>query len=1147
MTFQTAITLLAACSLWCGHPCAAIPIEIEIPAAAIKPTASSTYQAGQGVQHLIDGSGLNGATHDNNDYAGTMWHTDLNPAASDIAGVHAAAWVRFDFPQPQSFEKMLIWNHNQAGKTDRGFRKTKILGTTDGGTWTALAELELPRANGTVGTASPVKVAAKGPWKSVVIAAENNWGGDVYGMSEVRFVSTKEVAEGEIPFPDTMECVPQPAYRHRPDGKAGREVTVQFKGAKLTGPAQVEVTVEGKTETTIFASVPGGTASCPVLLPPEVGVEKEAQVTLTLRQGTRELKQTITVPPMRHWTVYLYNHAHVDIGYTNTHKNVERLHKTNIIEGVKLAEETKDYPPGSRYRWNPEVTWPLERLWLSMPELREKMLNAIRAGLLCVDAAYVNINTSICSDEELFHLFRFSREMQRLSGVPMDTFQQFDIPGISWGLVPVMAQEGVRYVISWPNSDRAGHARGYGISQKPFWWVGPDGKSKVLFLQPGGYANSGSMGKGGSTGRPWFGQRDADRVPPVIKTGGANVNFTPQVAALEKANHPYDFIVMSWTLWDNCPLDADIPDAVRAWNEQYAFPRIVIAGGHEIMSEIERKYGDALPVISGDYTEYWTDGLGTAARLTGINRVAKERLTQAETLWTLLRPGKPAPRAEFDEAWRVIAMGSEHTWCFENPAEPYFQEAIWKSKQDYFRQADDRSQMLLDDALAPATDGSKGALGPAEGPAAGGIAVLNTQSWAHGGLITLHPSESRRGDRVTDEQGRDVPAQRLSTGELAFLASEVPAFGSRHYRVAKGASPLPAGCRVNGATMENEHLRVSLDPLTGNITNLIHRVGGRNFADPGVNGGLNAFRWIPANRNEPQADTNIVLRVVENGPLVVELRVDSKATGCRSVSRSVRVIAGQPWVEIHNIVDKLPLEAKDGVHFGFGFNLPGARTRVDIPWGVMEVEKDQWPQANRNWFALQRWLDVSNDEAGVTWCSLDAALFEYGGMSANIATGWGGRGPWLTKLEPSSTIYSWVMNNHWHTNFPLTQDGPVSFRYRLLPHGPYDAAAANRFGLEQTQPLVHVAANYDPNLVAPVAVDNPRVVVTILKPTEDGRAAIVRLRSLSDKPENVALRSPAGQPKAVHLCVREEIPGDAVGESISLPPLGLATLRIEWK
>lgn len=107
------------------------------------------------------------------------------------------------------------------------------------------------------------------------------------------------------------------------------------------------------------------------------------------------------------------------------------------------------------------------------------------------------------------------------------------------------------------------------------------------------------------------------------------------------------------------------------------------------------------------------------------------------------------------------------------------------------------------------------------------------------------------------------------------------------------------------------------------------------------------------------------------------------------------MVAGLPWLEITNVVDKLPLTEKDGIHFGFGFNIPQSTTRVDIPWGVMEVEKDQWKQGNRNWLTLQRWLDVSNSTHGITWCSLDAPLFEYGSRSANIALGWGGKGPWI--------------------------------------------------------------------------------------------------------------------------------------------------------
>ena len=77
-----------------------------------------------------------------------------------------------------------------------------------------------------------------------------------------------------------------------------------------------------------------------------------------------------------------------DIGYTNTHKNAERLHKNNIIEGIKLAEKTKDFLSGARF--------------VSNPEKREGLIDAIKKGQLSIDASYLNLNTSICSDEELF-------------------------------------------------------------------------------------------------------------------------------------------------------------------------------------------------------------------------------------------------------------------------------------------------------------------------------------------------------------------------------------------------------------------------------------------------------------------------------------------------------------------------------------------------------------------------------------------------------------------------------------------------------------------------------------------------------------------------------------------------------------------------
>ena len=82
---------------------------------------------------------------------------------------------------------------------------------------------------------------------------------------------------------------------------------------------------------------------------------------------------------------------------------------------------------------------------------------------------------------------------------------------------------------------------------------------------------------------------------------------------------------------------------------------------------------------------------------------------------------------------------------------------------------------LLDEALGLATDKSNGALGPREGPSNGGIAVLNTQSWAHGGLVMLTASESQKGNKVVDDEGNAVPSQRFVYRRTGVLASDVPA------------------------------------------------------------------------------------------------------------------------------------------------------------------------------------------------------------------------------------------------------------------------------------------------------------------------------------------------------------------------------------
>ena len=73
----------------------------------------------------------------------------------------------------------------------------------------------------------------------------------------------------------------------------------------------------------------------------------------------------------------------------------------------------------------------------------------------------------------------------------------------------------------------------------------------------------------------------------------------------------------------------------------------------------------------------------------------------------------------------------------------------------------------------------------------------------------------KRATKWMDDAGNAVPSQRLSTGELAFWASDVPALGSRHYRVVEGDAVPGDTCKLDGYTLDNGCVRVTIDGKTG--------------------------------------------------------------------------------------------------------------------------------------------------------------------------------------------------------------------------------------------------------------------------------------------------------------------------------------------
>lgn len=951
---------------------------------------------------------------------------------------------------------------------------------------------------------------------------------DGFGQQE------KKRSQGEGILPDSIVFAYSvaPFYKYRTDGKPGRVINIYFPG-KSEALTYGTLACEGKTERFTAQDVKSGMIE--VLLPDGAGVRTETSAKLFLRTDKKEHNTSITVQPLRQWTVFIYPHSHVDIGYTNLQEEVEKIHVRNVDVGIDLAKKTQHHPEGARFVWNPEATWVVKAyLKTATASQRQSFIEAVRKGWIQLDAGHSNMNTTTCSDEELLQFFKNSNEIEKITNVPITTMVQMDVPGAAWGLVQAAVQNGVNGFISFPNYFDLRKV----WEHKPFYWKGPDGKSKMLFLQgfPYGIGYTIKGSKYGLAKLQTF-SKNYDRV----STANPMENFVDrfifrEMDRLERELSPYDYFTMTWSMADNCVIDADLPEAVKQWNETYAYPKLVIAGAKEILAAYEKKYGAIIPEYSGDFTEFWTNGLGSDAAHVGMGRRAKENLVQAETLYTLLQQSS-YPRQKIDSAWEDILLSAEHTWGYQTPAAS-LAKVIEKRKAAFFSDAEEKSKRLLQEV------GSSTATGET-------FAVVNTLSWDRAGIVTLTKEQSKKGNRVIDAAtGKAVLSQRLTTGELIFQTASIPALSSRLYKVVGGVSPKNSNDLTVGPTgLRNKFLFVRIDSASGNIRSIVDLQSNYNFV---ANEGLNSYHYLPGVFNgkdsvsAPLGIESSIVAIKEAGPLLVSLSVRSKAVGTEWMEREVKLYANQRFVQIKNTFAKTGTRKKEGHHFGFAFHLPEATAKVDAPWSVLTPETDQLRGANRNWMTFQRWVDVSNKSKGVTWTAIESPLIEWGEMSGTILDG--ARQDWLWKksLEPSSTLYSWPLNNHWDTNFPLEQSGVMVQQYAMLFHGAYDAVIANRFGTEQHRPLVAVRAKQNLLERSFVRISNPRVAVSVLKESADKKGLVLRLRSYSAQLETVMLTWPKGAPQKVQRCTAEETPGEEVKNGVVIQPQGTESLYLTF-
>ena len=80
---------------------------------------------------------------------------------------------------------------------------------------------------------------------------------------------------------------------------------------------------------------------------------------------------------------------------------------------------------------------------------------------------------------------------------------------------------------------------------------------------------------------------------------------------------------------DNCPPNRRLSEIVEAWNERWEYPKLEMTRTQDFFEQVEAAHADEIETFTGDWNDWWADGIGSAARHLQMNRGAQAALSQA--------------------------------------------------------------------------------------------------------------------------------------------------------------------------------------------------------------------------------------------------------------------------------------------------------------------------------------------------------------------------------------------------------------------------------------------------------------------------------------------------------------------------------------
>ena len=884
----------------------------------------------------------------------------------------------------------------------------------------------------------------------------------------IRAIQKEFTVKGEVFY-----LVVEPLIKKGSDGKLLQTIRVRSAANKdvvsLLGKPVVS-SQSGSALTQGGEAAPNG--SYRVFIP-EVTAEQQVVVSF---EKSSDIKLDLSVKPQRHWTIHLVHHTHLDIGYTDPQGRVLAEHLAFLDSCLDLMNRTDSWPDDAKFRWSVEALWSFDE-WTKVrsKEKIDEFIKRVKEGRIELTAMPYNLHSETCSTDELHELLRLARDVSKQYGIEIPAAMQTDVPGAVVGLTDVLAANKVKYLSvahNWAGRS-VPHLVGGQDQPRLFRWVGPSGKGVLVWVTdtPHGLAYMEGPMIGFNDGYEWV----DDLLPAYLQSHaehpypypGGVFGWAVDNAEIHRKPYPWDILHLriQGQFADNAPPRYIMAETVKRWNESWAYPKLRLSTNKDFFEEAEQRLGNQIQTIEGDWTDWWVEGVGSGARPNAMVRNAQINAADAQTVGALASFYGSVEGPEITKGSEIVygnaSLFDEHTWGAANPwtigdegMDSGDQQWHWKYAKALA--ADDEGEVLLDRACSH--------LGDVLSTAPGALAsfyISNTAIWKRSDEVMVFLPESRvpleTPIKVIDsrnkkelsfyESGQINPKHRNAGRFIHIAINDAPAIGVVRVDILEGSkSKESKGELKNELVLENEFLKVTLDPKTSSVSSIYSKSLKKEIVRQDSVVGFNGYiydEYASAggfNHQSGRMEGNVGLDllatrsltrpgvVIDSGTNDVKewVTIESQAPGSSWIRATYSLNKNADRLDINNRIFKEATMTKESGYFAFPFALENPITRVELSGGMSGSDLPLVPGSALHLRAARRWVSFEDKEISVALAIQDAPLIQLGGVALPYAP----FPPTMGDPEPA-TVYSWAYNNIWDTNFPGQQGFEMNFRYSV--------------------------------------------------------------------------------------------------------------------